>query len=183
LTSTETYNTPTPSPTESPGSHVGESVLRPMHSYSDVVQMRSVTPQPGAGVHSASVNSAAAETREGTPSREPELSNKIDENPFLSTSESSSDDNNSPWTTADHRRHKSKKDPPISKDLVVEAEKLLTEDEKKRIHNQRHVEEKALSQEPTPSTLDEGPSKGKNIDPRNWGDAGLEESDLDVKAQ
>ncbi|KIK40523.1 hypothetical protein CY34DRAFT_13650 [Suillus luteus UH-Slu-Lm8-n1] len=159
LTDTETYNTPTPSPTESP------PVLVLVSPFSD----------PCAPI---ATWYERAEPYERVPSEEPE-NNKINENPFLSTSESSSDDENSPWTTADHHRCKSKRELPVRKDLVVEAEKLLTEEEKKHILNRRHVEEEALSQGLTPSTMDKGQSKGKNIDPRNWGDAGLEESNLD----
>jgi len=43
----------------------------------------------------------------------------------------------------------------------------------------------ADSREQTMSSCEEGPSqpKGKSIDPRNWGNVNLEESEIDIEAQ
>ncbi|KAG2134340.1 hypothetical protein BD769DRAFT_1665391 [Suillus cothurnatus] len=88
LTESTTHQTAIVSPAESRKAEADESVLRPGHSYSNMVQMRSGTPWPEAGL-----------------------------------------------------------------------------------------------KEPGPSNPDDGPSKGKNPDPHNWGNLDLEESELDPGAQ
>jgi hypothetical protein len=142
-------------------------------------------------VHSASISSTTA-----SPCNRISLigpTNKVSEDPFLSTSKSSSEtsDEDSPWTVTDHRCHKKRgtdrrrsvENPTARKDLVKEAEKQLTEEEKQRIHNRKCAEEQAQTLAPSPSSLDEGPSKGKSVDPQNWGNAGLDELDLDLEGQ
>ncbi|KAG2123516.1 hypothetical protein BD769DRAFT_1337304, partial [Suillus cothurnatus] len=67
--------------------------------------------------------------------------------------------------------------------LVREAESLLTKEEKQRILERKHAEENAQSEEQTLSSQGEGPSKGKGVNPRNWGDLDLGETEIDVDAQ
>ncbi|KAG0705859.1 hypothetical protein DFH29DRAFT_787866, partial [Suillus ampliporus] len=69
-------------------------------------------------------------------------------------------------------------------DLVREAESQLTKEEKQRIQSRKRVEDEALPDEhTTSSSRGEGPSKGKDVDPRNWGNTDIDESDLDLNAQ
>lgn len=85
---------------KSKDSHVDGPVLRPVHSYSDVVQTRADTPQPG----TEDVSAGALGTRE-TPSSyrtsvapSPASVIKVLENLFISSSESSSDSEvDAPW--------------------------------------------------------------------------------------
>ncbi|KAG2339815.1 hypothetical protein BDR05DRAFT_950798 [Suillus weaverae] len=181
----------TPSSAESHNSHANESVLKPGRSYSDVVQTRSKTTQPGAGTHSASTSSATASPLDRVPLGDI-TNNIINENPFVSTDESSneSNDENEPWTAVKSRRRKTENPKPkskgrsaVKKDLVREAKKLLTNKEKQHILNWKPAEERAQSLEPYPASLGEGPSKGKNVDPRNWGNTDLDESEIDIEAQ
>ncbi|KAG2136995.1 hypothetical protein DEU56DRAFT_912766 [Suillus clintonianus] len=187
LTEEQTHHSPIPPPTERSVSRV-ESILRPVRSYSDVVRTRSVSPQPGTGGRSASVNSAMVSHRDKTLAVKP--TDRPSENPFLTSSESENESarGNEPWTTVDRRPRmkadKSRKNTQlIEPDPVIEAEKQLTEEERSRILNRRRAEEKARSQELPPSTRGEGPSKGKGVDPRNWGDLDIEESELDMDVQ
>jgi len=191
LTESTTHQTAIVSPAESRKAEADESVLRPGRSYSDVVQTRSGTPRPEAGVRPASFSSSTTSPRDKTPLVE-RTNKSLVENPFLSTDESSegSDDTYASWTTVDHRRRKSEKPwqkpnqgPKIRHDLVREATKLLTKEEKQRIHNRKRAEKRAQLREPGPSNPDDGPAKGKNPDPRNWGNLDLEESELDPGAQ
>ncbi|KAG1788023.1 uncharacterized protein HD556DRAFT_1448191 [Suillus plorans] len=156
--------TPTLSPTERSFSRLGDSVLRPARSYSDVVRMRSDTPQPEAGVRSASVDSATTGRRQSTGVVE-NLNDEPVNNPFVTTSESSAEsESGTPWKTVKDRRIKSrraaKRKPKtkdqIEPDLVREAEKHLTQEEKQRISDRRHVEERARGSEQTSSSHDEG---------------------------
>ncbi|KAG2743014.1 hypothetical protein P692DRAFT_20748122, partial [Suillus brevipes Sb2] len=154
-----------------------------------MVKARSDTPQPGAGGRSASASCTTGSPRDQTSVLNPE-NKEIVENPFLSTSESGSSsesDNDTPWKTIDHRRYNKKrakaKKRQVNKDLVAEAEKLLTNEEKQRILKRKLAEEHARPVEQSPLNLGEGTSKGKNVDPRNWGDAEINESDLDIEAQ
>ncbi|KAG1874233.1 hypothetical protein C8R48DRAFT_769623 [Suillus tomentosus] len=183
--------TPTPSPTERSFSRLGDSVLRPVRSYSDVVRTRPDTPQPEAGVRSASVDSAITGRHQSTGVVENDNNEPVN-NPFVTTSESSAEsDDGTPWKTVKDRRIKSRraaKRKPKTKDqvepdLVREAEKHLTQEEKQCISDRRRVEERARISEQTSSSHDEGPSKGKGVDPRNWGNADLEESEVDPEAQ
>ncbi|KAG1721047.1 uncharacterized protein EDB91DRAFT_1279688 [Suillus paluster] len=111
---------------------------------------------------------------------------KILENPFVSSSESDESEVDAPWMTVERNHRKSKRaakkvlenlQPPKA-DLVREAEKLLTTEEKQRILERRNTEMNADSRE-------EGPSnpKGKEVDPRNWGNANLDESKINLEAQ
>ncbi|KAG1790266.1 uncharacterized protein HD556DRAFT_1242511, partial [Suillus plorans] len=150
--------TPTPSPTERSFSRLGDSVLRPARSYSDVVQTRSDTPQPEAGVRSASVDSAITGRRQSTGVVENWNDEPVN-NPFPKTKGQ------------------------IEPDLVREAEKYLTQEEKQRISDRRRLEERARVSDQTSSSPDEGPSKGKGADPRNWGNANLDGSEVDLEAQ
>ncbi|KAG2109008.1 uncharacterized protein F5147DRAFT_551386, partial [Suillus discolor] len=68
-------------------------------------------------------------------------------------------------------------------DLVREAENHLTNEEKQCILERKRVEESAQPDEHTSSSHEEGPSKGKGADPRNWGNLDLDEAEGDVKAQ
>lgn len=66
---------------------------------------------------------------------------------------------------------------------MKEAETRLTQEERQRILERKHVEETAQAEEHTLTSQEEGPSKGKGADPRNWGGANLEDADLDIDAQ
>ncbi|KAG0694020.1 hypothetical protein DFH29DRAFT_961852 [Suillus ampliporus] len=172
--------TPTPSLTGKPIPRIGEAVLRPIRSYSDVVGMRSEMAQPGAGPQSASVDSTAVSPRY-------KANNIVDNNakpmgdPFVTTSESSSEsENDAPWTTASKN---ARIDLARKTDLIAEAERRLTKEEKRRIHKRRQVEGQAQSQESAPETLGEGPSKGKGLDPQNWGGINFSEAEVDMDAQ
>ncbi|KAG1758653.1 hypothetical protein EDD22DRAFT_748131, partial [Suillus occidentalis] len=68
-------------------------------------------------------------------------------------------------------------------DLVKEAETRLTPDERQRILERKRAEDTAQAEEHTLTSQEEGPSKGKEVDPRNWGGANLEDGELDVEAQ
>ncbi|KIM46695.1 hypothetical protein M413DRAFT_23065 [Hebeloma cylindrosporum] len=70
-------------------------------------------------------------------------------------------------------------------DPVVEAEKQLTTAQKERIERRyRNVARKQL-RSTSPASRGEGPSKskGKGADPANWGNAGLDEEELDPEVQ
>ncbi|KAG1792611.1 uncharacterized protein HD556DRAFT_1239104, partial [Suillus plorans] len=172
-------------------SHVNGPVLRPGRSFSDVVRTRADTPQPG-----AEVVSAGAQSTEDTPSSyktslAPNSATKVLDNPFISLSESSDESEvDTPWKTVERSHRRSKKASAVGKklskvDLVREAEKLLTTEEKRRILERKQVEMNADSREQTMSSREEGPSqpKGKSVDPWNWGNANLEESEIDIEAQ
>ncbi|KAG2340201.1 hypothetical protein BDR05DRAFT_859976, partial [Suillus weaverae] len=68
-------------------------------------------------------------------------------------------------------------------DLVREAENCLTKEEKQCILERKHAKDNARTEEQTLMSREEGPSKGKGADPRNWGEADLEEAELDIEAQ
>src|SRR6267154_3222600 len=179
---------------ESRDPHVDGPVLRPVRSYSDVVRTRADTPQPGAELVSASALSTedtpVSYKTSVTPRSESAI--KVLESPFMSSSDEDHESEvDAPWKTVErhHRRAKkaNRKEPgkeqPQRVDLVRKAEKGLTEQERQRILDRKQIEENARSGEQTPSTLDEGPSKGKNIDPRNWGGADIDEAEMNVEAQ
>lgn len=58
----------------------------------------------------------------------------------------------------------------------------MDEEQKQRILNRKPAEERARSLEQV-QPLGEGPSKGKGTDPRNWGGADIDSSELDIEAQ
>lgn len=66
---------------------------------------------------------------------------------------------------------------------MKEAEIRLTQEERQHILERKHIEETAQAEEHTLTSQEEGPSKGKGADPRNWGDTNLEDADLDIEAQ
>ncbi|KAG1744747.1 hypothetical protein EDB19DRAFT_1826893 [Suillus lakei] len=163
---------------ESSDPHVVESILKPVRSYSDVVRTRADTPQPGAEVVSANALSIEDTPSSYKTSVAPESTSaiKVLDSPFLSSSELSNESRvDAPWKMVEHRHKKSKRaakvvpveNQPCKADLVKEAEKCLTQEEKQHILERKY----------------EGPSKGKNVDPRNWGGVDLEESELDIEAQ
>ena len=88
------------------------------------------------------------------------------------------------WATPGSRRSRSLDTPKRTSELNVNQIKVvqlvrenLTRKQKDLISKcENHVRKKNHSQE-------EGTSKGKGIDPRNWGGAGISDSDLDVEAQ
>ncbi|KAG1888810.1 hypothetical protein F4604DRAFT_1915867 [Suillus subluteus] len=98
-----------------------------------------------------------------------------------------------PWKTVEYQHRKSKKaarkapaeTQPPKVDLVKEAEKHLTMEEKQRILERKRAEDNAQSQEETETSREEGPSnlKGKGVDPCNWGDVDLDEAEVDLEAQ
>ncbi|KAG2052168.1 hypothetical protein BDR06DRAFT_866722, partial [Suillus hirtellus] len=67
-------------------------------------------------------------------------------------------------------------------ETLDEAERQLTNDERHRILKRKTAETRAQSHTRSLS-LGEGPLKGKGVDPRNWGDAGISESEMDFDAQ
>ncbi|KAG2118470.1 hypothetical protein DEU56DRAFT_837728 [Suillus clintonianus] len=163
------YNTATVERSNDP--HVDSPVLRPVRSYSDVVRTRTDTPQPGA----ENVSVSALSTGD-TPS-----SYKTSVAPSSAT-----------WRTVERQHRRSKKvsklapesKKPTSKvDLVKEAESHLTQEERQRILERKRAENEARADEHTNTSREEGPSKGKGVDPRNWGDANLDESEVDLEAQ
>ncbi|KAF8222008.1 hypothetical protein L208DRAFT_1324754, partial [Tricholoma matsutake] len=64
---------------------------------------------------------------------------------------------------------------------VKNAEQNLTTEEKEQIDH--HYEKVHFDNDRDESSRDEGPSKGKGIDPENWGTLRFEPSELDVNAQ
>ncbi|KAG2152977.1 uncharacterized protein EDB93DRAFT_1102748 [Suillus bovinus] len=192
LTEPDTHNkTPTPSPIARSFSRIGDSMLRPVRSYSDVVRMRSESPQPRTGGRSASVDSTTNSYCEQTNVLH-ELNDEPRENPFVTTSESSAEsENRTSWRTIKKHPSKSRKTTKArpkkislpKPDLVKEAENQLTEEDKQCIYNRKHAEEVAHDDEHTSSSHEEGPSKGKGVDPRNWGNVDLDEPELDPEAQ
>lgn len=64
-----------------------------------------------------------------------------------------------------------------------EAEDQLIMENKRCITNKKHAEEQARVDKQTSSSNDEGPLKGKGVDPGNWDKANLGDSDLDIDAQ
>ncbi|KAG2157806.1 uncharacterized protein EDB93DRAFT_1101114 [Suillus bovinus] len=153
--------------------------------------MRSESPQPGAGRRSASVDSATASPHDQT-SIMYERNNEPVENPFATTSESSAEsEDRIHWKTIKKRSSKSRKTTKAKHkkvsqpepDLVREAEKQLTIEERQCIYSRKRAKVGARVDKQTSSSHDEGPSKGKGTDPRNWGDVDLEESELGPEAQ
>ncbi|KAG1894471.1 uncharacterized protein F5891DRAFT_961426, partial [Suillus fuscotomentosus] len=188
LTDVETYNTPKPSPTERSFSSVGDSILRPVHSYSDVVQTRSDSLQLQTGKGSASDDSTIVSSEEGSDTIH---STPVNKKPECITTSDESDNDDTPWKQVKRKRGKPRRNsklkdfprPNQSRDETLdEAERQLTNDERQCILNRKNAETRAQSHTRSIS-LGEGPSKGKGVDPRNWGDAGVSESEMDFDAQ
>ncbi|OAX33225.1 hypothetical protein K503DRAFT_786651 [Rhizopogon vinicolor AM-OR11-026] len=187
ISSVITDGTPT-NPTSEPKNSVVGSDLRPVRSYSDVVRSRLNTPQPRVEKGSASVDDAnGSPLNEATPVDDTQ--NKLSENPFITTSESCGESDAS-WTTVERRRQKARKASKNKSDLkglhktnlVREAEKQLIHEDRQHVLNRKDAERRARSLEQT-SSLSEGRSKGKGIDPRNWGGIDFDSLDVDIHAQ
>ncbi|KAG2145484.1 uncharacterized protein EDB93DRAFT_1104723 [Suillus bovinus] len=179
---------------KSTDSHVDGSILKPGHSFNNVIQMRADIPQSG-----TEVVSAGALSTEDTPSSYktsivPNPVTKVLDNPFISSSESSDEsevDTSCKTVKYSHKRLKrvakvSAVEIPLPKaDLVKEAEKLLTVEEKQCILKRRHTEMNVDSHKMTESSYEEGPFnlKGKRADPWNWGNVNLDESKIYIEAQ
>jgi hypothetical protein len=67
--------------------------------------------------------------------------------------------------------------------VVTAAEKALTVDERERISKRYASMDSKVDESMRSDSKDEGPSKGKGVDPQNWGAAGIDSSELDVGAQ
>ena len=167
-------------------------------TYSDVVASRppspvvnseeEVTPPPN--------QNAGQGSRPGDSIRIPVVTSNKNKDVDTTSSESSdSDQHKDPheWTTVQRKRcgmkrgtskeRSSRKDVPAAVDsALVEAEKSLTQAQKQKIA----LRQKKLNLNP-PGELApcEGPSgsKGKGIDPQNWGNVHLNEEEADVEAQ
>jgi hypothetical protein len=76
---------------------------------------------------------------------------------------------------------------PIQDNVVAEAERQLTTDERNRIRiRYKNVHERTEADsfsESKVSSKGEGPSKGKGVDPGNWGAIDLSPDEMDVAAQ
>jgi hypothetical protein len=109
------------------------------------------------------------------------------------SSDSDIDKNTLEWTTVQRKRRGSKhctskeRLSPRDKDVSADVDPVLAEAEKSLTNAQK--EKIALRQKkvnpPELEPYDEGPSgsKGKNVDPRNWGNVQLNEEEADVEAQ
>ncbi|OAX32783.1 hypothetical protein K503DRAFT_804946 [Rhizopogon vinicolor AM-OR11-026] len=158
ISSVITDRTPTNLTSESNDSIVG-SDLRPICSYSDMVRSRPNTPQPQVEKGLASIdNTIESPLNEATPVDD--MQNKLSENPFTSES---CDESDASWMTVECCRQKARKAGKNKSDL-------------KGLHKTD------LSLEQL-SSLGEGPSKGKGIDPHNWGGIDIDDSDIDIHAQ
>ena len=69
--------------------------------------------------------------------------------------------------------------------VVIEAEKQLTSSQKEQLSRRYEKVRKETAPRDRSESRGERPStsKGKGIDPRNWGDAQFSESDVDIEAQ
>jgi hypothetical protein len=115
----------------------------------------------------------------------------------LSSLESSGDDDDErPWTVVSKGRKKSKNShvniaseykKEVSDPVLAEAERNLTPDERNRIHSRYKNVHKKMdannSSESKVSSKGEGPSKGKGVDPGNWGAAELSPEEMDADVQ
>ncbi|KAG1784934.1 uncharacterized protein HD556DRAFT_1461102 [Suillus plorans] len=161
----------------SPGTEMeSPSALRPTRSYSDVVRASSpgsdqtvaqesiLRPKPmfspaGGNKINELAESGGKRVRSDT-AKEPELTS------------SDEDDDDRPWIQVSHK----------GRDRAKTPERLY----KEPLRNSARRESNVSSQS-TPATremdLGEGTSKGKGVDPRNWGDAMLDEEDLNLEEQ
>jgi hypothetical protein len=120
-----------------------------------------------------------------------------------SLTSSENDDNDRPWTVMSKGKNRKSKISHVNitailssenkktltevqDPVVIEAEKRLTNDERnwiqnwyQKVHNQPEVESSSESE----ASKGEGPSKGKSVDPGNWGVVDLAPDKLDVGAQ
>jgi hypothetical protein len=170
----------------------------PRRSYSDVAASRPPSPtmrkedeisippgrNPGLDRKAGEVDGERASTAAPVPA----------ENPVVDTSES---DNDGPWTTVERKRTRRSK---VNKNFinpvdnarnltaevqsaVQQAEQTLTHAQKERI--MRRHENVRNSHHERSESRGEGTSnpKGKQIDPREWGNVNLSDSEADVNAQ
>ena len=166
----------------------------PRRSYSDVAASRPPSP-----------TMCMVDETPIPPGRNPSLNREIDdehastaapvpvESPIMDTSESDEDER--PWTTVKHRRSskinkKLNNSIDITQNLTAEVqsavqqgEQALTVAQKEQILR-RHTKVRNPHHERSESR-GEGASnpKGKQIDPREWGNVQLSESEVDVQAQ
>ncbi|KAG1791608.1 uncharacterized protein HD556DRAFT_1437292 [Suillus plorans] len=191
----------TQAPAESPltsveGSPVTEaespSALRPIRSYSDVVRVsspasdqrveqESVVNLSGINIANANESTLAEGTTDHVTFR---TANEDSE-----SLEESNDGDDRPWITVDRKGRRDKKDLADqikeSGELTVEqlkvvnaARKSLTETERRRLGRREANVGQRESTRPTTDTE----SKGKGVDPRNWG-ALAHEDEIDVEEQ
>jgi hypothetical protein len=146
------------------------SVLRPIHSYSDVVYVsspgsnrtvareRMLNPEPiiSMAVHEDNNNELADGGCKP-------IRSDVAERPELTSSDE--DNDNCPWIEVSHRGRERAKTP----------ERLLKEPLKTPGSPNLNAKRE--------TNLGEGTSKGKGVGPRNWGNAMLDEEDLDLEEQ
>lgn len=68
-------------------------------------------------------------------------------------------------------------------DVVKEAESWLLNEEWQCILERKRVKGDTWVEEQTLTSWEEGPSKGKEVDPCNWGRVDLKDADLDIEAK
>ena len=113
------------------------------------------------------------------------------------------DDDERPWTVVSKGKGRKAKCSPVSiasksdvevnkkptkilDPVIVAAEQQLTADEQDRIQNRyKKVNSKSEAKRPEESEISkgEGPSKGKGVDPGNWGDIEFAPEEVDVAVQ
>ncbi|KAG1874102.1 hypothetical protein C8R48DRAFT_769477 [Suillus tomentosus] len=176
----------TPALAESPltsveGSMVTEAespaVLRPIHSYSDVVRARSpvsdrtvahesvLKPKPIISMAGRDNNN-----NELTESGGKRVQSDVAERPELTSSDEDDDDH--PWIEVSRRGRERAKTP----------EWLSNEPLKTPATCEINISSQSMTAE-REMNLGEGTSKGKGVDPQNWGDMMLNEEELDLEGQ
>ncbi|RDB15248.1 hypothetical protein Hypma_004761 [Hypsizygus marmoreus] len=101
----------------------------------------------------------------------------------------SDDDEGGPWTPVKSRRARNQKrreQPTLSRSqraTVQEAEESLSEAQQDLLRKREQATRNNVRANERPTSRGEGPSKGKNADPRNWGAAGIPADELDLEAQ
>jgi hypothetical protein len=175
-----------------------QSVPRPVRFYSDVV--RACSPAPDVKVEQESNIALDAITSVEVSTNVNEMAEGAAECATFRTAQESSvysseseDGDDRPWITVGRksRRGRNTTSPRTEKPegltdeqlrAVNEAKKGLTEDESLRLSRREASVSRRGTTMTEPESRDEGPSKGKGVDPKNWG-ALVDDEEIDVEAQ
>lgn len=202
---------PPPAPSPEPGvEHPEQGLASPANGsprlYSDVVATR--TSSAASQHDNTQLDAGITEIRSApNTSYVDELSSQIDKafnsedflvhssNQFMTENPPDEEDDNRPWTLVESKRARRHRASKISNnsserpDLTSEqqtavqaAEQGLTALERERIDRRYENLQVNPESESEPSGI-EGPSKGKGVDPKNWGALDLDPSELDLDAQ
>ncbi|KAG1719376.1 uncharacterized protein EDB91DRAFT_1340942 [Suillus paluster] len=155
------------------------SALRPMHSYNDVVCASSPVSDPRVKQENTlaldTITGVELDTNADTP-----VERSIDHVTFETASDKSehtgSEDNDDhPWTTVQHNKGSRAKTP----DILTGAQKSTVQ----AAERQERLSQRDSTTAPSEmSPSGGGPSKGKGIDPGNWG-AITNEGEIDIEEQ